>query len=72
MDINDPRLEEARKALKERIENWDERILAVLKGHLSAEQALNDLLKASKRRWKRRTFAGKINVAQTLFLPDLS
>lgn len=72
MDINDPRLEEARKALKERIEKYDERILAVLKGHLSAEQSLNDLLRAAKRRWRRRSFAGKIDVAQKLFLPDLS
>ena len=31
MDINDPRLEEARKALRERVEKYDERILAVLK-----------------------------------------
>src|SRR5689334_16928678 len=72
VDINDPRLEEARKALKERIEKYDERILAVLKGHLSAEQSLNDLLRAAKRRWRRRSFAGKIDVAQKLFLPDLS
>jgi hypothetical protein len=50
VDINDPHLEEARKALKERIEKYDERILAVLKGHLSAEQSLNDLLRAAKRR----------------------
>ena len=71
MDIDDPRLEEARKNLKERIEKYDDRILAVLKGHLSAEQNLNDLLRAAKRRWK-RSFAGKIDVAQKLFLPDLT
>ena len=71
MDIDDPRLEEARKNLKERIEKYDDRILAVLKGHLSAEQNLNDLLRAAKRRWK-RPFAGKIDVAQKLFLPDLT
>jgi len=72
VDINDPRLEEARKALKDRIEKYDARILAVLKGHLSAEQSLNDLLRAAQRRWRRRSFAGKIDVAQKLFLPDLS
>ena len=71
MDLDDPRLEEARKNLKERIEKYDDRILAVLKGHLSAEQNLNDLLRAAKRRWK-RPFAGKIDVAQKLFLPDLT
>ena len=35
MDINDPRLEETRKNLTERIEKYDDRILAVLKGHLA-------------------------------------
>ena len=72
MDTNDPRLEEARKNLKERIDKYEDRILAVLKGHLSAEQNLNDLLRAAKRRWRRRSFAGKIDVAQKLFLPDLT
>ncbi|MGE3710769.1 MAG: hypothetical protein AB7G35_13945 [Hyphomicrobiaceae bacterium] len=57
MDINDPRLEDARKALKGRIEKYDERILAALKGHLSAGQSFNDLLRAAKRRWSRRSFA---------------
>ncbi|WP_204265592.1 hypothetical protein, partial [Enterobacter hormaechei] len=47
-------------------------ILATLKGHLSAEQNLNDLLRAAKRRWRGRSFAGKIDVAQRLFLPDLT
>lgn len=72
MDIDDTRLEEARKNLRERIEKYDDRILAVLKGHLSAEQNLNDLLRAAKRRWKNRRFAGKIDVARKLFLPDLT
>lgn len=71
MDIDDPRLEEARKNLNERIQNYDERIVAVLKGHLSAEQNLNELLRAAKRRWRGRTCAGKIDVAEKLFLPDL-
>jgi hypothetical protein len=71
VDINDPRLEEASKVLKERIEKYDARILAVLKGHLSAEQNLNHLLRVARRRWK-RPFAGKIDVAQKLFLPDLT
>ncbi|PZA13317.1 hypothetical protein DNX69_02800 [Rhodopseudomonas palustris] len=72
MATNDTRLEEAHKHLKERIEKYDDRILAVLKGHLSAEQSLNELLRAAKRRWRRRTFAGKIDVAKQLCLPDLS
>jgi hypothetical protein len=72
VDIDDPRLEEARTNLKERIEKYDDRILAVLKGHLSAEQNLNNLLRAAKRKWRGRLFAGKIDVAQKLFLPDLT
>jgi hypothetical protein len=69
MDIDDPRLAEAHKIMTERVERFDERIVTVLKGHLSAEQSLDDLLKAASRRWKRRTFAGKIDIAQKLFLP---
>jgi hypothetical protein len=71
MDIDDPRLAEAHKIMTERVERYDERIVTVLKGHLSAEQSLDDLLRAASRRWKRRTFAGKIDVAQKLFLPEL-
>jgi hypothetical protein len=71
MDINDPRLEEAHKNMVERVERYDERIVTVLKCHLSTEQALDDLLRAASRRWKRRTFAGKIDLAQKLFLPEL-
>jgi hypothetical protein len=70
MDIDDPRLAEAHKIMTERVERYDERIVTVLKGHLSAEQSLNDLLRAASRRWK-RPFAGKIDVAQKLFLPEL-
>lgn len=72
MKTDDPRLIESRKLLTERIAKYDERILTVLKNHLAAEQPLNDLLAAASRRWKRRTFAGKIDVAKELFLPELS
>jgi hypothetical protein len=71
MDIDDPRLAEAHKIMAERVKLYDERIVMVLKGHLSAEQSLDDLLKAASRRWKCRTFAGKIDIAQKLFLPEL-
>ena len=46
--------------------------MTVLKNHLAAEQSLNDLLAAASRRWKRRTFAGKIDVSKELFLAELS
>jgi hypothetical protein len=71
MKADDPRLEQAHKDLIERNRKYEEQIVGVLKGHLAAEQALNDLLRAARRRWK-RSFAGKIDVAQKLFLPDLT
>lgn len=72
MKADDPRLIESRKLLAERIAKYDERIVTVLKNHLATEQSLNDLLAAASRRWKRRSFASKIDVAKKLFLPDLS
>jgi len=71
MKANDMRLEMAHKEMIERIQKYEERIVTVLKGHLAAEQALNDLLRVARRRWK-RPFAGKIDVAQKLLLPDLT
>jgi hypothetical protein len=71
MKADDPRLVESSKRLSERIARYDERIVTVLKSHLATEQSLNDLLAAASRRWKRRTFAGKIDVAKGLFLPEL-
>jgi hypothetical protein len=69
--VDDPRLVEGLKRLTERLEKYDERIVTVLKTHLGVEQSLNDLLAAASKRWKRRTFAGKIDVAQKLSLPEL-
>jgi len=71
MDIDDPRLVQAHKDMTARIERYDERIVTVLKSHLGVEQCLDDLLKTASRRWRGRTFAGKIDVAQKLFLPEL-
>jgi hypothetical protein len=61
----------AHKQMTERVEKYDERIVTVLKGSLSTEQAMDDPLKTASRRWKRGTFAGKIDVAQKLFCPEL-
>jgi hypothetical protein len=72
MRADDPRLIESKKRLFERVAKYDERMITVLKNHLAAEQSLNDLLKAASRRWKGRSFAGKIDVAKGLFLPELS
>ena len=71
MKSDDPRLAQAHKEMVERLAKYEERLVTVLKGHLAAEQALNDLLRAARRRWK-RPFAGKIDVAEKLFLPDLT
>jgi hypothetical protein len=71
MEIDDPRLEQAHKEMTARVEKYDERMLTVLKNHLGCEQSLNDLLAAASRRWKRRTFAGKIDIAKKLFLREI-
>jgi hypothetical protein len=71
MEIDDSRLEQAHKEMTERVEKYDERLVTVLKNHLGVEQSLNDLLAAASRRWKRRTFAGKIDIAKKLFLPEI-
>ena len=55
----------------ERIEKYNERMLTVLKNHLAVEQSLNELLVAASRRWKRRTFRGKLDVAKSLLLQEL-
>jgi len=62
----------AHEEMIERVKQYDDRIVTTLKGHLSLEQSLNDLLRKANRRLRRRTCAGKIDVAQKLFLPDLS
>lgn len=72
MKIDDPRLIESSKRLTERLAKYDERIVTVLKNHLAVEQSLNDPLAVASRRWKRRSFAGKIDVAKQLFLPELN
>jgi hypothetical protein len=68
---DDPRLEQAHRAMTERIAKYEGRIVTTLKGHLAAEQALDDLLREARRK-RKRPFAGKIDVAEKLFLPDLS
>jgi hypothetical protein len=71
MEIDDPRLVQAREKMSERIEKYNERMLTVIKNHLAVEQSLNDLLAAASRRWKRRTFRGKVDVAKSLLLQEL-
>jgi hypothetical protein len=64
--------EQAHKKMTERIEQYEERIVTVLRAHLAAEQSLNALLKAGWRRKKNRTFSGKWWVAKGLFVKEMS
>jgi hypothetical protein len=71
MDIDDPRLEEARVKMNERYQRYTDRIVEVLKGHISLEQALDELLRVARRR-RKRPFAGKIDICEKLFCPELN
>jgi hypothetical protein len=64
--------EEAHKKATERIKEYEERIVTVLKGHLAAEQALNYLLTVAKRRKRGRKFTGKMYVAKGLFVEEMT
>ncbi|TFV69333.1 hypothetical protein E4K64_33580 [Bradyrhizobium frederickii] len=64
--------EEAHRRATERIKAYEECIITVLKGHLAAEQALNYLLTAGKRRKRGRKFAGKMYVARGLFVEEMT
>lgn len=71
MKTDDPRLVKAREELTERIRKYDETIVTVLKNHLGCEHFLNELLAASSKKWKGRKFAGKMEIAKKLNLPEL-
>jgi hypothetical protein len=71
MKTDDPKLEKAREQLFERIKKYDEMMLTVFKSHLGCEQFLNELLSATSKRWKKRPFAGKIDIAKTLYLSEI-
>jgi hypothetical protein len=71
MEFDDPGLEKAHKEMTARVGRYNDRIVEVLKGHLSVEQSLIDVLRTARRKWK-RPFAGKIDIAVKLFCPDLT
>lgn len=64
--------EQAHKRMTERIEQYEERIVTVLRAHLAAEQSLNYLLTVARRRKKGRTFSGKWYVAKGLFVKEMT
>lgn len=63
---------EAHAKATERIRQFEERVLTVIRAHLGAEQALNALMKAGRRRMKNRTFSGKWWVAKGLFVEEMT
>src|SRR6476660_5135161 len=64
--------EQAHVKMAERVEQYQERIVTVLKAHLAAEQSLNALLKAGRSRKRGRTFSGKWHVAKGLFVKEMT
>jgi len=61
--------EEAHKRMTEKVARYDERLLTVIKTHLSCEEALNQLLGAAGRSWKGKKFAGKLYVGREIIQP---
>jgi hypothetical protein len=66
---DDPRLEESRKKMVERVERMNALTIAVLRSHLLAEQCMNDFMLASgvKRKWlKKATFDEKLQKCKSV------
>ena len=47
MKTDDPRLESSRKTILERVERYNALVLAVIKGHLAIDQAMDEFIAAS-------------------------
>ena len=62
------RYAKAHKEMTERVARYDQRLLTVIKSHLSCEEALNQLLSAASRAWKKKKFSGKLEVASGMRL----
>jgi hypothetical protein len=63
---DDPRLEESRNKLLDRVQKINDLILTVLKNHLAVEQFMNDFLEASGKRPNRLTFAKKAKLCKRM------
>jgi hypothetical protein len=69
MKSDDPRLQQAKKDMRDRIEKMDKLTLTTLRAHLAAEQSMNDFMLASGvgRSWiKRKKFKEKFNKCKAL------
>jgi hypothetical protein len=63
---DDPRLEESRTKLLDRVQKINDLILTVLKNHLAVEQFMNDFLDTSDKKPNRLTFAKKVKLCKRL------
>ncbi|MDA9535889.1 hypothetical protein ACM41_06310 [Bradyrhizobium sp. CCBAU 21362] len=73
MKTDDPRLEESRKKMVERVEKMNALTIAVLRSHLLAEQCMNDFILASgvKRKWlKKATFDEKLQKCKAIAVQE--
>lgn len=73
MKTDDPRLEESRKKMVERVEKMNALTIAVLRSHLLAEQCMNDFILASgvKRKWlKKATFDEKLQKCKAIVVQE--
>ena len=69
MKTDDPRLEESRKKMIERVEKMNALTIAVLRAHLLAEQCMNDFILSGgvKRKWlKKATFDEKVQKCKAI------
>ncbi len=66
MKTDDPRLEESRKKLFERVQKINDLMLTVLKNHLILEQLVNEFLDASGKMDEDLTFAKKATLCEEL------
>lgn len=66
MKTDDPRLEENRKKLVERIQKMDDLKVTILKSHLNLEQLINEFLDACGKKHSGLKFAEKVKLCQEL------
>jgi hypothetical protein len=71
MKADDPRLEESRKELFERIKKMDELMLIVLKNHVGLEQFLSEFLEVSGKKPEELTFYEKAKESEGLSPPEV-
>jgi hypothetical protein len=71
MKTDDPRLEESRKRLTERVQRINDLILTVLKNHLMLEQFINEFLAAYGKKTKGKGFDAKAKLCERQKPPEI-